>query len=453
VRSPLPFALAFVCLAACKSATPFGLDVTAGQEKDAFSADPAVTRVDVAVTSLDGSVNLTVSAAPGETFDLGTVKDDQQIGVEVTGVDATGATVMRGRSLYGIPLTGISGALPIFAQRTGQWARPPVGLKQAHVGGVGAVLGERYVLVTGGATATGDVASADPKQLDAYDLLNLTSAVSTAFPRTPASLASLGEVLLLIDATGATWVDYTSDSTYDATLPTGLASFGDLAGGATVAATDGSLYVVGGTRPGATTRAVLQIGTDGTLTAFATVAARKGAAALWIDTIGLVIAGGAPDGAGVEVLASGATAFAQRGYPADATEGAGAVTDGGKGLALIGGTLGGMPAATRILDPACLGDSCAAKESADATLPGAFARVSAYALAGTQILVVADEADGMNLTRSFLVDLVGKVTELPLKEPRRGAIAVPTPLASLAIVGGEHPDGTPATAVELFFTQ
>ncbi|MFT3764341.1 MAG: hypothetical protein QM820_02280 [Minicystis sp.] len=169
MRRALSLIFAAAGLVACKSPTPLSMDINTGLETDAFTADPPVTRIDVTVTSLDGSVNATVSTEPGGTFDFGNIKDDQQVGIEVTGLDATGATVMRGRSLSGIPLAGIQGEIPVFMQRLGQWARPTGGLAQTHVGGVGASLGERYVIVTGGAKAAQDKADADPTQVDAYE--------------------------------------------------------------------------------------------------------------------------------------------------------------------------------------------------------------------------------------------------------------------------------------------
>jgi hypothetical protein len=57
----------------------------------------------------------------------------------------------------------------------------------------------------------------------------------------------------------------------------------------------------------------------------------------------------------------------------------------------------------------------------------------------------------MGLLRVFVVDLGGVTTELPLREPRRGAVPLPTPLGTLALLGGEHADGTPATAAEFLF--
>lgn len=454
MRSFVFVASAALALTSCQSAAEMALDITAGQETDAFTADPAVTTIDIAVSSLDGSVNVQASTTPGGTFDLGDIPIDQSISVEVTGSDAGGNTVMRGRSLAGLPLQGITGDLPIFIQRTNAFARPPDGLAQTHVGGVAATLGERYLLLTGGSAASSATDSPDMAQADAYDVLSLSGASSsTPFSRTAKSIISLGDVLLLVGDDGASWVDYAQGVEYDAALPDGLTSFGDVAGAVAIAGSDDTAFLVGGTRrDGDPSSAVLAVAADGTLTAFQTGTPRLGAAALWIDTVGLVVAGGSADGPGVEVLAGGATTFAPRGYAPDPTTFAGAVTDGAVGLVLLGGVNAGAAALPRLIDPACI-SACAAKEIPEAAFPDTLVRVTAYALGGTKVIAVGDEAEGEGLTRTFIVDLTGGVTELPLREPRRGAVPLPTPLGTLALLGGEHPDGTPATSVETFFPE
>jgi hypothetical protein len=446
-------ALSLLALAACHSSPAvLSLDITAGQETDAFTADPPVTRVDVSVTSLDGTVMLKTSAAPGGTFDLGDVKDDQQISVEVTGYTADGTSVMRGRSLTGLLLGSIQGgALPVFVQRTNQWARPPAGLPASHVGAPAAVLGERYLLVTGGANAGKDTRT-DPTRGDSYDLFALGGATSGALPRVPETLVSFGTTVLSIDAGGATYVDLTAGTSTEATLPTGLDSFGDVAGGQVFGASDGRLFVVGATRTTSATRGVLVIGTDGTLSAFPLVTARKGAAAAWIDGAGLVVAGGSEDGAGVEVLGDTATKFVERPFPADPTEGAAAATDGKGGVVLAGGVLMGSAAKTRTIAPGCA-MACAATEVAGATPSVGLVNGHAYTVAASRTLLVGDEASGDGMTRVFLIDLGGAATEMPLREARRGATPLPTPLGTLALLGGEKADGTAVTAVEMLFPE
>ena len=253
-----------------------------------------------------------------------------------------------------------------------------------------------------------------------------------------------------MSTTGATWVDLVGSNTYDPPLPTGLASFGDVAGGTPVPASDGRTFVVGGTRAGEPTRGVLQVASDGTLTALELVQARAGAAAAWIEGVGLVVAGGSAEGPGVEVLATAGTAFAARNFPPDPVIGAAAVTDGGAGFHLVGGALGGLPAPTRYVNPSC-GNPCAAQEIAGAAIPAALAGSQAYLLEGTRLIVVGNDLDGDRLTRTYLVDVAGVAEELLLKEPRRGAVPMPTPLGTLAILGGELVDGTAAFTVESYW--
>ena len=111
-----------------------------GHEADALSRAPAVTRVDVVARSVVSSFSTKASAAPGGSFDLGEIPTDEILAFEATGVDASGAAVVRGRSLTGLDLSGAQGSLPLFVQRTDGWARPPGDLGRAHVSGVDDVL-------------------------------------------------------------------------------------------------------------------------------------------------------------------------------------------------------------------------------------------------------------------------------------------------------------------------
>lgn len=438
-------------LAACSSeprAVP--IDVMTGQESDTFSVDPKVTRVDVVLTTLEGTT-VKASAEPGGTFDLGELPEDQQITIEVTGVDVGGATVARGRTLSGILLASVEGAIPVFVQRVNQWARPPNGLVHAHVGAPAGVLSEQLLLLTGGASAAGKDGPVEPDKSDFYDLFGYGGSLASTFPRVPSTIVSLGSVFLLIDAAGATWINYAEGSTPEATAPDGLDSFGLVAGGSAIRASEGRTFVVGATRSGEPTDAVLEVNDDGTLTAHKLAQPRRGAAAVWVEGVGLVVAGGSASGAGVELLSEGGTAFVPRdAFPADPTEGAGAVIDPPGGVALIGGAAGGVAAATRRLDPTCVGE-CAVTVVEGATIPVAIGGVSAYALDGARAIVLGSEIGGEGLTRTFLVEIGGSVTELPLREPRRGATPIPAPNGTLVLLGGEHPDGTPALSVESFF--
>jgi hypothetical protein len=435
------------------------LDIITGQETDAFTKNPAVTRVDVTAVSSGGEVSVKASAAPGGSLDFGEVPDDLVFRFEVTGVDATGATVVRGRSLSGILLSAVSGdAVPVFAQRIGAWARPPGGLPAGHVGGPAVSLAERYLVSTGGSSATdADGAAVDPKATEFYDLFSYGGLVGPTFPRLPRSSVARTQVMLLIDDAGATWVDFSSGFYFEETLPEGLASFADVAGGKTVDAPDGRSFVIGATKTGTPTstptptKAVLVVNTDGSLDAIELSAPRAGAAAVWLEGVGLVVAGGNATDPGVEVLAPGATAFASRAFPPDGASGAGAVVADPERIALIGGVLEGAPAPTRTLDLRC-SSACAPIPLPAASLPVVLASTTVYALGSGEVIAIGDEASGDALTRSFRVTLnEPSATELPLREPRKGASTVPAPNGTLALLGGVHPDGTPALSIEMFF--
>ncbi|WP_437737871.1 hypothetical protein [Sorangium sp. So ce1335] len=438
------------------------VEVVPGHEAGAFQEDPPVARIEVTAAAVEGDVAVSASAAPGGALDFGEIPAERAYTFEVRGLDAAGATVVRGRSASGIYLPSVPGeVLRLFAQRTGRWARPPGGIAASRVGAPGGVLAERYLFLTGGAAAGAAAGDVDPGRLDAYDLAGWGgSASSSALPRAARSLVVRGDVLLAIDGEGATWTDLLAGQSAEASLPTGLGSFAEVAGGRTVEAADGRSFVVGGARagepsgaPGQPSDAVLVVGADRTLSVARLRHARAGAAAVWVEGLGLVVAGGSAEGAGVEVLGDGATAFLPRPFPPDATHGAGAAVTGPGEIALVGGVEGGAAAPTRRLAPGCAA-SCAAVEVAGAALPAAVVDVAAFALPGGRVLAVGSEAGDGGLTRSFVADVAAaQVEELPLREPRRGATAVPAPNGTLALLGGVHPEGTPALAIETFFPE
>jgi hypothetical protein len=269
-------------------------------------------------------------------------------------------------------------------------------------------------------------------------------------------MLSRGTAVLCIDAEGATWVDFASGDSAQPDRPPGLGSFGDVAGGAGIEAPDGVTFVVGGTRDvsrGATA-AVLRVDASGSLAAFALSAPRAGAAAAWIDGVGLVVAGGSEDGPGAEALLEGATAFSEVPLPPDPIAGAALVVTGGDDVLLVGGTTpAGDPAPGRLFDPRCA-SSCTTQEVAELALAAPSSRASAYATAEGRAVVVIETMGSVEETLAFEVDVAGRSsTQLLLREPRRGASAVPAPNATLALVGGEHLDGTPARTVETLWVE
>ena len=188
---PLSLVVVLPCLACSPSPTTISIDITTGQETDAFSQTPAVTEVDINITSVDGSVNETIKSAPSSKFDFGTFDNTEQISIDVTGKGADGTTLVRGQSLSGLLLSSLEGTLPVFVERLGGWSRPPNGLAATHVGGTAAVFSERYLMLAGGAAATADTAS-NPANLDGYDELGLVGNASVSSPVNPLTMLTLG---------------------------------------------------------------------------------------------------------------------------------------------------------------------------------------------------------------------------------------------------------------------
>ncbi|MBI4702238.1 MAG: hypothetical protein HY744_14005 [Deltaproteobacteria bacterium] len=426
------------------------IEVTPGHEGDAFSREPALVRIDVTASSPEGDLSLAASSAPGGSFDLGEVPEDRMLHVEVGGFDATQALRLRGRSLD-VLMGGLLGdVLPVFAQRLDGWARPPGELRHSHVGGVAAVLGERYLLLTGG-KGLGTEGEVDERAAAYYDLLALGGAQGGTLPRAAASLPVTGggSVALLIDAEGATWLDFQSGAETGQEPPSGLAGFGELAGGQVVPGPDGASFVVGATRPDAPSDAVLAIDAQGGLSVARLAHARQGAAAAWVPDHGLAVAGGSSEAPGLEILPEGASITVEPPFPPDATRGAAAVALPAGKLALLGGSLDGAAPPARLLDPGCTAD-CAPQIVGDPPADVALRDCRGFAAAGMKALIVCAELPPDGLCRTFAVDLAAAaVAELVLREPRRGATALAAPNGMLAIVGGEHPDGSPALTVEM----
>ncbi|MFO0757669.1 MAG: hypothetical protein U0359_14325 [Byssovorax sp.] len=453
--------LLLAALTSCSSSSDkaLHLDITTGQETDTFSMDPPVTRITISAKSPDGSTAIIATTTPGGTFDLGDVVETESVGFEVAGYDAFGHLVARGRSLGAISLVtvGTDSTVPVFVQRIGQWARPNGGLTRAHVNGPAGALGEQYVWQTGGKAydMSGEV---DAKDSDFYDFFGLRGATGPTLDRAPKTLVSLGSAAFVFDDEGGTSLDFAGQTKADLIVPKGIDSFAEIAGGIPVFGDDGTTFVVGATRTtGEATKSVLIVASDGTLTATSLHTARLGAAAAFVASLGLMVAGGSSEGAGVELLPSQTTTFVAADYPADAVTGAAAVIDPRDSMKLkmllVGGSDGGKPAATRVVDMGC-SKACAAVEIPGMALPVTFDHGAGYVLNDTQVIVVGDEVsqDGPGQTRPFVLDLGAmSVTETPLREPRKGASPIPTPLGTLAILGGQHLDGSPAFSVESYF--
>jgi len=263
---------------------------------------------------------------------------------------------------------------------------------------------------------------------------------------------------------GDTWADAwdPGSANYRALpLPSGLGSWGDVAGGVTIHnQSDGSLYIVGATRANNPTTAVLYVSAGGDMVARNLLVPRAGAAAAWVQGVGLVVVGGSsdPNSPGVEVLADGGATFGARPFPPDGTVAAGivALDDGATVLRAGGISPDYTPAPSVRLSLACA-DACQPVPSGD--LLGLIGPIGYWLDGGDTFWIGTDAATGYTAARRL--GATSGITDVPLREPRIGASVVPNrpikqsnlqglPTGQFGLLGGHHPDGTPAYTLEFY---
>jgi hypothetical protein len=262
----------------------------------------------------------------------------------------------------------------------------------------------------------------------------------------------VGAKLLVLDSTNASWLDLSTDGVEAATAPEGL-TFAEIAGGDTVALSDGTLFIVGATRAtGDPTSKVLRVAPDRSLHALALGTARLGAAATVVGEK-LVVAGGSSMGAGVEVLNDTQSALVTLGVPADPTTGLGLTALDGTTMLMAGGKdpTTGAGASVRTLDVSC-GATCTPNDLGP--LPSALTGARAFRLESVKALVTGDTDDGE--THSFVLTTGGaklEISEQPLRERRKGASATILPNGQVGLLGGLSIDGSgsPVSSFEAFF--
>lgn len=398
------------------------LSIVLGEETDTFSRAPAPTVLVVETIDIDGNRKpLATANLPTETLSLGDLPRSDVGAIAVTARDGAGTTLVRGETLLvqwgALELS----PLEIFAQRTGELARMPRG--PAAIGTpMTALLSGRYVVA-----ATG-------RDANLYDLLSLRTVTLPSLPRPAESVASFESTLLVMDAAGADQVDLSSGITGALVAPTG-GTWAEIAGGQTIAAPDGTQFVVGATRAvgrGATSR-ILVISTEGTASFASLISPREGACAAWVSGRGLVVVGGRADGAGVEVLATGTQTATPLAFPADPVHDCGATALDGTRVLVAGGT-GTATSATegakvRVVDLACSANCAPLPWPAAVDVRGA----SAITLGPDAAFVAGADASGN--THAYRVSSTSE-REVPLRIPRRGAKLVRTPMNTAVVVGG-----------------
>jgi hypothetical protein len=454
-----PFVLlACACLFGCSasSSLPRGtIALLTGQEAGAWSDDPPAATVRVEMVEADGRTTLAEIPAPraadphgpAPSLTLGSGgPEGVKVSFEATAFDDQQNPVMHGVSsavtLYGFD----DAALYVFLGRSG-FARPLGALENEHHHPLLSIWPNAFVFISGS-----DSPGADASGVDTFDVaLGSLLAAAPALPLVPTSSASTASSLLLLGDAGSVWLDLTSGASSIATAPAGLA-FSELVGGRTLLAAGGAQYLVGATRstPPATDK-VLRVDPDGSLHALRLATPRLGAAAGFVSG-NLVVVGGSSNGAGVELLAPGATSFAPLDLPPDETVGAGLAQLSATTAILVAGTdpRSGAQPALRTIDLNCASD-CAFSELAP--LPPALSRAQAFPLSENRVLVVGETDDGE--THAWSLDASSPspvLVEQAFRERRAGASAALLPNGQVLVAGGDQPSSPdPVSSIELFF--
>jgi hypothetical protein len=440
------FALALTLGAAlgCNSVDSGTIQIITDPEAGTFSAAPAPTELQIAAVSADAGAVLATAQLPADTIDLGQLSENSPaVSLQVTGFDSS-----KARRVFGATLPLQYGALagqtiPVFVQRTGELARLPGPLSDARQAPLLAVIQGEFLLVAGGS----DSAIAPTSQLFDFAAFSAFPAPPT-LPAVPQSIALVGTVAWLIGATSATYFDFSSSVALAVPPPPG-GSFADVAGGATVIDSTGAQYIVGGTRTtGAPSATILKIDPNDASNAaypygnpsWLTLSVKRlGASATWVDSHGLVVAGGVTSAGapGIEIVNTTFSGSSALSFPADGSFGAGATTLDDQHVLIAGGV---VPFASdpgvRVIDLGCTPTSSSSCVTSWGTLPVALAPAQTFAWTRSDGLVVGNEF----LTGKTDVFRLGptSVTQLATRVPHTHARAVWSPVGTVVLFGGAN---------------
>ncbi len=443
------WALPFAGVLGCTSSAQGTIQIITDEEAGTFTESPVPTELQIlAVQSADASTTLATAKLPATTIDLGQLDvNAAAVSINVSGLDATGA-----RRVFGASLPLQYGALadqtvPVFVQRTGGFARLPGPLSDSRQSPVLAVLQGEFLLIAGGS----DAALSKTTQIFDFGAFGAFGSPPSGLLTAPKSLALVGTVAWLIDDTGGTYFDF-SDSVEEAIPVPPMGTFADVAGGATVIDPNGVQYIVGGTRTtGPASAKVLKID-PGDLTnascpscgnpSWLTLTVpRLGAAAAWVDGLGLVVSGGnvtsTADAAGIEVVRLGSSTGTGLPFPSDPSTGAGAAALDAHHLLVAGGATPSLDdPGVRDIDLDCTPSSSSSCVTTWATLPFALASAQAFAWTVTDGLVVGNQA---RTGTTYAFRLTPKsATEVPTKVEHTDARAAWSPVGSVVLFGGAN---------------
>ena len=422
--------------------------INTGQESDAWTSEPVAK--DVLLEMVQGTSRTTLARvpAPATSISIGTGGPASAVAsFEATAFDASGNAVMKGSSVD-LAIFGFEDAsVPLFMGRAGGLSRAPENLVFPWRRPQVAILYHAYLLISGG-----DEASSN---LDVYDMARWVAApTQQPLPKVPRSWAVSGSKLLLIDDTGALWLDMSTYITSAVVPPSGLDNDAIL-GGETIGSPGDPQYIVGGTRAtGEPTDQVLRVDADGSLHLIKLHTPRLGAAAAIVNGQ-LLVVGGSDAGAGAEVSNSAGTEFNELPFESDAKQGAALVALDEENVMLAGGR---DPATDdeisgfRSMDLTCA-ENCSQVEIAKAAFP--FTHPRLFLLADDQLLAVGEDPTSEE-THVFTFDTgIGHaLNEFALRTPRKQASAFLLPNGQIGVLGGlALENGNPASSVELFFPQ
>lgn len=412
--------LALVSLLSCSSDPEGTVQLTVGEEADALTRTPAPTTLVVQRLAQDGTAQeIARSALPAATLDLGHRDPGEISALSTRALDASGATLLRGETLF-LQFGALDGvSLPAFIQRTGELARMPGAFPSNAASKAIMVLG-RYVLFASGTTG----------QL--YDLLSLAPvSTSPTLPRNAKSITAVGSAVLAIDENGASTIDLTTNETTEIPAPAN-GTYAEIAGGDRYGASDTSQYIVGATRrEGDPTARLLYIDASSAASFQSLTAPRLGACATYVNGRGLFVYGGSATAAGAEILAPGSSVATPLPLAPDPVIGCDATTLDATHVLVVGGTgadTGSVPA--RVIDLTCT-TNCA-----PVAWPDPVPLLAAQVLPITTDAVFVLGTDATGASHAYRTSANAGTREIPLRTPRQGARLVYSPTGAFLVLGG-----------------
>ncbi len=418
------------------------LILTPGAETSPWDVSPRATSARLYTVSADGTREDGAEAnVPLETLN---VNSNTVSAYGFDGFDIDGHRVLGGRSLFLDAEALADSSLPVFYSRARTFARPP-GEFPLPPGGapVHSTLQGRYwvtLVPNDDGTMT----------LMGYDLLAWNVDLDEleigcpSPPCEPTALACSDWMMLVLGNSWGVWVDLETGRSGEVSLPEGLDSFAELSGSKTVNSPADRAFIVGPSRTAEASNAVLVLEPDGTLTVLRTRAARRAAAALWVDGTGLVVVGGTDAAAALEAIGEEGDEFVELAFPSFPVYSSQVSFDAPR-LVSLGGFLGdGSPAAGATFDLDCV-EACEAVQ-----LPLALGIAGGVATKSEDATYTVIGEDGEGFTVGSVVDTqASSVKAIPSLRKRRNAGYAILPTGHLGAIGGDTSQDAAKRRVEL----